>query len=491
MLYLMNGLKKAGLIVLVLMIDAGLLASCGMINPVDRIALNKEVAAEAISAATMPLSVYVVMGESGVPVARALTSASHCPMIRMDHTEVTMELRARAQTLPLRTTRSARDDSKPSAFPLLTCEKTILPGTTSITIQGQSLPVVPSVINRIVVIGDTGCRIKKSDNAAQGCNDKSQYPFSTVAQAAANWKPDLVVHVGDYLYRENSCPKGNKGCEGSPWGYGWDAWSADFFSPAQPLLRAAPWVMVRGNHESCARAGQGWWRLIDPRPLVSGRDCIADKDDDSGDYSDPYAIPLGVDDQIIVLDSSNTPAKAIPAGSVMAHHYIDMYHKLDALSQQATYNIGVNHHPILAFAAKENKQGKISMLPGNEGLQSVFGALNPLYLPPRITTMLSGHVHVWEQISFSSDHPSQFVAGFSGTMEDIVPLPETVPENQMPAPGAIVAHFSSWVNGFGFMTMERAGTGKWNVKIWDTNGKQVNACHIDGKRSVCDVAQAK
>jgi hypothetical protein len=50
----------------------------------------------------------------------------------------------------------------------------------------------------------------------------------------------------------------------SPWGYGWDTWKADFFDPAQALLKAAPWVMVRGNHETCTRAGQGWWRFLDP-----------------------------------------------------------------------------------------------------------------------------------------------------------------------------------------------------------------------------------
>ena len=57
---------------------------------------------------------------------------------------------------------------------------------------------------------------------------------------ARSWKPDLVIHVGDYHYRENACPKDIAGCRDSPWGYGWDAWDADFFVPARPLLAAAP-----------------------------------------------------------------------------------------------------------------------------------------------------------------------------------------------------------------------------------------------------------
>jgi hypothetical protein len=31
-------------------------------------------------------------------------------------------------------------------------------------------------------------------------------------------------------------------------------------------LRAAPWIVVRGNHEICRRAGPGYFRLLDPTP---------------------------------------------------------------------------------------------------------------------------------------------------------------------------------------------------------------------------------
>jgi hypothetical protein len=470
---------------LALLASAALLPGCSTV--LDRVSgeHRNETDADATDAA-----MYVVLGESGTPVVRVLTSAPTCPSILLDGNEETMNLRVAPQTLPLRATRSAPADSKPSVFPLLTCEKSIPPLTASISVDGRSLPLPAPVVNRIVVIGDTGCRIKKSDHAAQPCNDPQQYPFAAVAAAAAKWKPDLVVHVGDYLYRENACPDGDKGCAGSPWGYGWDAWNADFFNPAKPLLQAAPWVMVRGNHESCARAGQGWWRLIDPRPLLPGRDCVTAGNDDNGDYSDPYAVPIGGKAQIIVLDTSNTPTGVIPHGDIREIKYADLYRKLDMLSQQADYNIGVNHHPILGFAAKE-KEGKISLLPGNQGLQSVFGAINPLLLPPRVNAMLSGHVHVWEQLSFSSPHPTQIVAGFSGTSEDIVPLPETLPPGLAPAPGAIVDHFSSWVNGFGYMTMERTGAQQWDVKVWNTSGQQVNACRIEGSKSVCETAQVK
>ena len=141
------------------------------------------------------------------------------------------------------------------------------------------------------MLGDTGCRIKGA--ALQACNDPAKWPFPQLAAAAARLKPDLVIHVGDYLYRESACPPGNQGCAGSPWGYGWDAWQADFFGPAEALLAAAPWVVVRGNHEVCRRGGHGWMRLLDPHPARA--DCV--------NLTEPYRLPLGGLDLLLVDDA--------------------------------------------------------------------------------------------------------------------------------------------------------------------------------------------
>ena len=427
---------------------------------------------------------YVVLGENGVQVARVITADAKCPQIQFDGKKVRMDVRAVPAILPGRTT-----DAKPSVFPLLTCEKKIPVNTRSVAVDRISLPLLPSVVKRIVVIGDTGCRLKKSDGAYQACNDGKLYPFAKIAAAAASWKPDLVIHVGDLLYRESPCPADHPECKGSPWGYGWDAWQADFFEPGAVLLKAAPWALVRGNHESCSRAGQGWWRMIDTRPLLAGRDCNDAANDDIGDYSDPYAIPLGDDDQLIVMDTSNTLERAIPPGDVRQIKYRDLYNKLERLSQQAAYNIVADHHPILGFFAVQDKQGMVTLQPGNQGIQSVFGAINPQFLPSRIDVLLSGHVHAWQQISFSSSHPSQFVTGFSGTMEDSVALPVKLPLDATPAPGAVVEHLSSWAGGFGYMTMERKGPQRWEARVWDANGKMRNTCMIDGSHSVCDQAR--
>jgi hypothetical protein len=430
------------------------------------------------------LSTFVVLGEDGAAVARAITAAGACPSIRFDARLQSMTARLPAQVIAQRPTASPVANSKPSAFPVLTCEAVIPAGTMQASISGQRLPLPRAQPERIVVIGDTGCRLKDNGDY-QDCNRPQAYPFARIAALAAAWNPDLVVHVGDYHYRENACPADRPGCAGSPWGYGWDAWNADFFAPGQPLLRAAPWVMARGNHESCNRGGQGFWRFLDPRALLAGRDCNDAADDGLGNYSDPYAVGLGNGAQLIVLDTSNTTYKGLSAQDPRMAKYADTYRKMDALSQKAPYNIVVDHHPILGFGATRDKAGAVHLFDGDKGLQDAFGALNPKLLPKGVKVALSGHVHLWEQVSFSSDHPSQFISGFSGTAEDIVPLPATLPDNAVAAPGAAVASISSWVDGFGYMTMERTGAEQWNVTVWDVSGAVRNTCTITGSKSVC------
>ena len=440
-------------------------------------------------AAVPEFSSFVALGSDGVAVARVLTEGTSCPSIRIDGHDQPMKTRVGPGISPLRTTISKPEDSKPSAFPVRACEAVLPRGAKRVSVLGRRLPVPAPRVDRIVVIGDTGCRLKGKE--VQACNDPTVYPFARVAQEAAAWHPDLVLHVGDYLYRETPCPTGQPGCAGSPWGYGWDAWSADFFSPGEDLLRAAPWVFVRGNHENCNRGGQGWWRFIDTQPFVPGRDCSDPARDAANDDAPPYAVPLGSGAQIVVMDiafaDENKPLDpAAPAAAPIRAAYA----RLDALSRPGTFTFAATHKPILGFAATA-KGGQAQLRPGNMAIQSVFGTLNPDLLPAKVDVLLAGHYHVWEQVSFASNHPSQFIAGFSGTQEDIVPMPETLPADATPAPGAKPDRFSSWVDGFGYMTMERRDARHWAVKVWDLSGKVVNTCRIDGRHSECDKAMVR
>lgn len=429
---------------------------------------------------------FVVIGEDGAATARLITAAPACPPLMVDNRVMPMRVRVPKASIPARPGQA----HTPPSSAMLTCEAPIAAGSSVASVAGQALPVPRSAPRRIVVIGDTGCRLKGKNS--QDCNDPVQFPFAQVAASAAAFQPELVIHVGDYHYREEPCPPGQRGCAGSPYGYGYDAWAADFFTPAKKLLAAAPWVLARGNHENCTRAGQGWWRWLDPRPYQAGRDCDDPANDARGDYSDPYAVPLGGNAQLIVFDTANTNWKGLPKTDPRRAIYADSQRKIAALARGARYNIGVDHHPLFAFGAERDaRSGEVKLFGGDAGLLDAFGDADPLYLPHSISMLLSGHVHLWEQVSFQSEHPTQFVSGFSGTQEDTLPFPAALPAGQTPAPGAIVEHMSSWIDGFGFMTMERTGPEAWLVKVWDKDGAEKNSCRVEGRKSRCAVAQVR
>ncbi|HVN36216.1 MAG TPA: metallophosphoesterase [Casimicrobiaceae bacterium] len=433
-----------------------------------------------------PLYAYVVLGDEGRAVARVITGDAVCPAIELDGVATQMDVRAAPATIPLRPTRSPPAQSKPSAFPVLTCEKAIPAGVARAMVLDRALPLPVAHPRRIVVIGDTGCRIKTGDNIFQACNDPALWPFPQVASAAADVQPDLVIHVGDYHYRENACPLSNAGCAGSPWGYGWDTWEADVFAPAAKLFAAAPWIVVRGNHESCNRAGQGWWRFLDPRPLAPHRDCNVAADDSTGDYSEPYAVPFGsgpdVDMQFIVFDSSLVGVAPLKATDPMYIRYRAQFEAAFALAARRPNTFFMNHHPILAFAPNPAKP--LRPYPGNGALQSALDGLQPTALfPPSVQALLSGHVHLFEVVTFATPQPPQFVAGNGGDWID-PPLPIPLPAATTPAPGAVVAGIVA-SNRFGFLTIERDG-GRWRMVAHDFRGTPMTTCALSERRAICD-----
>ena len=432
---------------------------------------------------------WVVLGEQGQAVARVITTAGACPVLLQDDKASAMQVRALPATMaqrPLNAQSSMMSSEKPAQFPVLTCEAEIKPGVRSASVAGHALPVPKPLPLKILVLGDTGCRLKAQSNYFQPCNDPEHWKFPQVARTAAQFAPDLVIHVGDYQYRESPCPANLSACADSPWGFGWDTWQADFFVPAAPLLAAAPWVMARGNHESCSRAGQGWWRFLDPRALQSGRDCNLVGDDQHGDYSSPYAVPVGGLAQLIVFDSSAAGNKALAKTDPAFSIYRQQLRQVDQLAAQSPFSIFIEHHPILGFAPEKNKDGPVQVRPGNGALQSVMQEQHPNNLfDPGVQLLLAGHVHLFEALTFSTGQPMQIVSGNGGSSPDVA-LPEVLPEQATPFAAAKVAQFSS-TSKSGFTTLERTAEhpNDWTVRSWDQDGKLMLTCHISAGIKGC------
>jgi hypothetical protein len=359
---------------------------------------------------------YVVLGPEGVPMARVITARAQCPTMDVDGASVAMTVRMPAETIPVRPSRPDLPPPKASVFPVTTCEATIPSTASRASVDGESLPLPKAAPKRVVILGDTGCRIVSNFGIFQSCDDPIAWPFERVANAAAATQPDLVIHVGDFHYREGPCDLAHPGCFGSPWGYGFDAWRADFFQPARRLLAAAPWIVIRGNHESCNRAGQGWWRFLDPRPVMPQRNCNVAADDDVGNYSAAYAVPFGrgSDTQFLVFDSSWVVTTPVSPTDLMYKNYRAEFEEAFALGARTPRAFFISHHPMLGFAS--NPGDAQNPFKGNPVLQSV---LTPMYgkalFPPNVDVVLSGHNHLLEILNFSSGHPPQFITATAAT----------------------------------------------------------------------------
>lgn len=437
------------------------------------------------TATNTPEAAFTVQAEGQRAVVRVVTRATACPDIAWEgQAPQRMELRAAPAMPPVRQD-SGQHNTKAAIFDVLTCEATWPLGVTYADVAGHRMSAPQSEIRRIVIVADTGCRMKASENAFQDCNDAVRWPFAQIAQSAAALKPDLVIHIGDIHYRESPCPAGNAGCAKAEWGYGFDAWQADFFKPARPLLAAAPWVFVRGNHESCFRAGQGWFRFFDAQAWSEERSCNDPKNDTDADYTEPYALPIANDTQLVVFDSSKTSGKAFAQTDPAYAKYLAQLKKVEALAQQKTSNFFLSHHPLLAFApaaqADQIKSG------GNAGLVSVFGALYPQRLfPTGVSVAMHGHVHLFQAISFKSDHPASLVMGNSGSANEGF-APKDVPEGSTAIKNAVIADYVGR-SDYGFATLDRVGSvGKsdWLLTEYTTTGMPVIQCKLSDGKSLC------
>ena len=464
---------------------------------------NTAAQAPAVDAATADANlqaVWVEIGDNNNAIARVVTNYTVpvpvtpptatdpnavCPLLTVDDKPTRMALRVGAGTMPLRTTASDPADSKPSDFPVSVCEASLPAEAKQARIGSRALALPKADPRRILVLADTGCRLKKADNAYQPCSDTSVWPFASLAVTAAGFNPDLVLHIGDYHYRENACPGDIAGCKGSPWGYGWDTWQADFFKPAAPLLAKAPWILVRGNHEECARAGQGWYRFLDPRPFTDKRSCNDPANDSAANYADPYAVALGTSSQIIVFDSAKAGRAALKTDDPQFLAYQKQFLAVTALVLKpgVATTMFANHHPILGFAPIAGA----NPAPGNLALQSVMNSINAkAYYPIGVQVALHGHVHDFQALNFATDHPATLVTGNGGDNLDVA-LPDPLPPGATPAPGVVVdriTHHSS----FGFMLMERrpAPDVGWNFKAYTVAGKLLATCSQTNRTLACD-----
>src|SRR5436190_12423106 len=373
---------------------------------------------------------WIVYGPSG-PIARTIVKTKACPEITIDGTRSKMRVKSEPGTY----------------YPVTVCEADIPMNAKSASIEGKELPVAKlNRAERVAIVGDTGCRMRVASGQYpaqnQDCNDPAKWPFKHVAESIAKWNPDLVLHVGDYYYREASCVGASLKCVKS--NYNWTRWNADFFTPAAKLLTNTPWIMVRGNHETCSRAAEGWFRFLETRNYVweNVQTCTSNQN-----YTPPYVVTAG-DLSVAVLDSSGADDGVDETEVGICADECNLIGKSKANTWLTL------HHPMWATSYGEEDSETLAEA-WDKAPQTSIGRV------------VSGHIHDLELLTFSDNTLPQFVVGNGGTALD----PAVKDPTGTALGGRTIASFVQ-DDAFGWVAATRTADG-WTFVVMDKDGKPV------------------
>lgn len=418
----------------------------------------------------------------------------------------------------------ARDNPDPRHFPVTVCEA-VIAGRGPAVVRGSALRIhgVPAKAERVVVIGDSGCE----PTAQHGCQrspDARAWPLHAIARRAAMSAPDLVLHMGDYNYRgtpgkiridgrpvrvydagdnvdSTDCqlagPYVGQNSPGSDAPDRWENWRADLFEPAADLLGAAPWVVARGNHELCSRAGPGWFYLLDPGSALPGvgtgeRHCPPATAAEPLLFDEPYRIDIPRL-SLVVLDSAN----ACDQGDLHQAHFDRQFATMQSLANAAPSGQALwlqSHRPLWAVRARDGG-GTPTGREASDRYASIDQTLQTAWRrhPPSrpLDLVLSGHMHRFQVISFAgatdkgdrAARPTQLVVGNSG-----VDLARNVPEHafSLPVDGATGTGFG--LSAFGYMVLRPGPDGAWSGRLVDPAGRLLARCdsrHPARRTGIC------
>ncbi len=384
------------------------------------------------------LAAWVQYTAEGVE-ARAVV-LGECPQLISDGSALAM------------TVRVAPDDDHPNTV----CTAVISGQTKQLSLQGQRLPLPEKNPERIVVLGDTGCRVSGKHGLYQACNNNSLWPFRQVAKSVAAYDPQLIIYTGDYIYREAACPKGNHGCAGTPYGDNQATWQADWLQPARPIQLAAPLVLIRGNHESCRRAGRGWFRYLAPREYPGK--CLSN--------TAPWTMKIGAQ-TLAVLDTATVKDAR---GKSLAPQFAE---QLRGLKQQLGAGGWLASHRTFWGFGADDDSGKLS-----RPTKVLQNAVRMAGLPENTQLLIGAHIHLAEIIAFANQRPPQLVVANGGTQL----VSRVTPPKKI---DGVAIETSRVIYQYGFVVMEAQKEGGWVISFRDVEGREIEQCQLQGKNLSC------
>ncbi|WP_299495166.1 metallophosphoesterase [uncultured Shewanella sp.] len=369
-----------------------------------------------------------------------LNSVQTCSQIMIDARPVTMQIRATA----------TKD------YPSLVCSALIPSSVRQVKRHTHIFTIHSQPIERIILLGDTGCKVDDNEHIYQSCNNPSLWPFQLIASEIAKLKPHLIIHTGDYIYREAPCPIDNNGCLNTPYGHNQATWNADWFTPATPMLNTAPFIFLRGNHETCPRAGEGWFRYLAPRHYIT--QCV--------ENTAPWFTAFS-QFTLSMLDTANIKnhhKKALTPLFTEQLNTINAYAKQDPTI--ATWII--SHRPFWSYGTN------LANSVGESKTKTLQKAVKKSPLIESIDLIISGHLHFSQFIDFKGARPTQIIAGNGGS--DLAVFAKT--PNSI---DGLAINVQKVRNEYGFIVMDKMKQNHWIVSIRDIVGDELVKCTLTAR----------
>ncbi|HEU5023785.1 MAG TPA: metallophosphoesterase [Spirillospora sp.] len=347
--------------------------------------------------------------------------------------------------------------------PSTTSAATVHPGNLQLPLPDWPVAGRP---RRIAVIGDAGCEVA-SPVAGSAANQDclKGWPLHTLAtHAAAQSRPDLVVHVGDYVYREQpqAADDASAGCDAQGQAADWGCLVKDFLRPAEPLLGEAPFVFARGNHEVCTpgKVGRGaeWFRYLATTPQ---------KDNECYTLPQPQVEPEQINAgtlHFVLFDSSSADDGTQP-DKTQAGLYAKWFDEVnDLAANHPTHDYFlITHKPL--WTVKQASSTAVTWT--NPTLASGLAHSAKKALAPNVRLVLSGHLHLYQMLDFAkSTRPPQLTVGSSGTTLDTAPDDTKVMGKTVDGE-TVKNSISHDVHGYA-MLVDKAG--RWHLTFRDSSG---------------------
>jgi hypothetical protein len=402
----------------------------------------------ASACAHRPVS-YVGLGEAKTSFVRVVAAKDQiCPAVEVKTSS------APAQTLSLQ---------KQKFGEASICEAVLPPDAREVKTPWGEIHI-PQEVQKVAIIGDTGCRLRLTEKggAFQNCDNENEWPFRKIVRAIAKDNPDVVVHLGDYHYREICADPARCKPFQNTVTYAYPGWAADFMDPASELMRTKPFIFVRGNHEDCHRAYEGFDKLLSP---VGTSACVEDQDTQYVSFGSLLIVNF---DMATVHDKPDE--KNSPEYHRLKERYLKMLKTIRSRPEKEVWFI--SHKPIWGLVPIGG-----SVLPTNLNLQRAVTE-NPF--PAQVTLAFAGHIHDFQLAR--GKHPVQLVVGESGTELD--PVPERPQHTHNLENGVEVFSPTVKENQFGYALLERRPEG-WQASLKNTEGKTEYICPLWRTQDLC------